>query len=118
MLSIFPTLLAYGLFAPFIIRIALGALCVYGALTLANADLRKEKHSPYLWGVLILPAIVGGAFVLTGFFTQIGALILMARIALEIYTVPTKRTTCILAFVMALSLLFSGAGFLAFDLPL
>ena len=118
MLSIFPTLLAYGLLAPFIIRVALGVLCVYGALTLASADARRERHSPYLWGVLILPALVGGMLVLTGFLVQIGALILMARIVLEIYTVPAKRTLCILAFAMALSLLFSGAGFLAFDMPL
>ncbi|OGZ12012.1 MAG: hypothetical protein A3D67_02385 [Candidatus Lloydbacteria bacterium RIFCSPHIGHO2_02_FULL_51_22] len=118
MLSIFPDLLTFGLIAPFIIRVTLGAYFVYGALTLISTDARRQTHSPFLWGVFILPAIIGGMLVLTGFYTQIGALILMARLAFDIYRAPTTRTVSIFAFIMALSLLFSGAGFFAFDLPL
>lgn len=118
MLSIFPDLLAYGLLAPFIIRVALGAYFLYFVFKTAQNDLRKQTHSPFLWGVIILPVAVGAILVLSGVFTQIGALILALWTLAELFRAKENRLIMLFAFAMALSLLFSGAGFLAFDLPL
>ncbi len=118
MLSVFPTLLAYGLLAPFIIRVALGAYFLYFVFQTAQGDLRKQTHSPFLWGVIILPAAVGSVLVLSGVATQIGALILALWTLATLFRTKENRLVMLFALAMALSLLFSGAGFLAFDMPL
>lgn len=117
MLSIFPDLLAYGLLAPFIIRIALGAYFIYDAFTTGKNAHKKKDYSIPTWAHLKTGGI-GGILVFTGFLTQIGALLLILRLANDIYRYPHTRTFSLLLLAMALSLLFSGAGFLAFDMPL
>ncbi len=125
MLSIFPTLLAYGLLAPFIIRIALGAYFLYFVFKTAQNDLRKSRHSPFLWGVIIAPAAIGSVLVLSGILTQVGAFILALWTLVALFSSGggaafggQNRLVMLFALVMALSLLVSGAGFLAFDMPL
>ncbi len=58
-----------------------------------------------------------GLFVLAGAFTQVAVLVLLG---LLVYLLKTSRNrlSYILLFGMALSLLLSGAGIFAFDLPL
>jgi hypothetical protein len=114
MLSLFPQILFLSPFAPFLIRIALAILFGYAAW----------RHA-YLPGVM--PRVIAGiATVLAvGFFigawTQAAALLGACMLAASIisrrpalYPVSTR----LLALVMCLCLLVTGAGVFAFDLPL
>ena len=117
MLSIFPDLLAFGLFAPFIIRIALAIYALSFAISTGKKASRQKDFSIYLW-IRINLASIGGILVFLGIFTQIGALFLGAWAALEAFRNKEARAIYLLALAMALSLVFSGAGFIAFDFPL
>lgn len=129
MLSIFPDLLTYGLLAPVLIRLALGLYFLYFGYALIstreisrNKKVAKHFYVPSL--ALGALSITGGVLVLVGFLTQAGALILALVSAYHIATpfsygkIKDNRIVSLLLFTMALSLLFSGPGFLAFDLPL
>ena len=134
MLSIFPDLLTYNLLAPLILRVTLGLLFIsLGYLELTREQNRwriifetiRFKPAAFwtkLFGVI---EIVGGALLVIGLFTQIAALLFALISLAECYIenrapVVLKRNIVfyVLIFVIALSLLFTGAGFLAFDLPL
>jgi len=134
MLAIFPDLLTYGLLGPLLIRLTLGLLFIdmgYFELTREQKrwravfeTLRLKPVAMWSKGFGILQ-IVGGILLIAGMFTQVAALffaiISLAEIFIE-YREPAilKRNIVfyLLIFVMSLSLLFSGAGFYAFDLPL
>lgn len=62
-------------------------------------------------------SLIAGMLVFVGLFTQPAALVL-AVISLARVRDKDDRLLYLLLFAMALSLLFSGAGFFAFDLPL
>jgi uncharacterized membrane protein YphA (DoxX/SURF4 family) len=135
MLNPFPELLTYGLLSPFILRVTLGLILA----NLGYLKLTKEKAS---WEVIFkmmglskqkelatiivgIVEIVGGLALIAGFYTQIAALVFVFLNGIEMYieyknAMLIKRNIVfyILIFVIALSLLFSGAGFMAFDLPL
>ena len=135
MLNPFPDLLTYSLIAPFILRVTLG-------LILANLGYLKLTKERARWGTIFkllhvhgherLAAqvvgtveIVGGLMLITGFFTQIAALAFVILNGAELYIEYCDETLLrrdivfyILIFVIALSLLFTGAGFLSFDIPL
>jgi len=134
MLSIFPELLTYQLFAPLILRVVLGLILV----NLGYLKFTKEKSRFNLlfqtlgwkpaefWTKLFgLIEIVGGIALIVGFSTQIAALIFVIINFAELY-IETKEASLLkrdavfylLIFAVALSLLFTGPGFLAFDLPL
>ena len=134
MLNPFPDLLTYSLLAPFIIRVVAGLVFVnLGALAFKN-----EKNSwrislntlrvpnPSL-AVKILGAIeiAGGVMLLFGFYTQVAALILGLLTLAEIYVeyrdpAILKRNFVFYLLILSilLSLLLSGAGAFAIDLPL
>src|SRR3989344_7983504 len=117
MLSIFPDLLTFGLFAPFIIRVALGFYFIGTAFAAAQSAYKKKDYSIATWAHLKTGGI-GGILVFTGFLTQIGALLLILRLLNDLYRHPATRVLSLLLLAMAASLLVSGAGFFAFDLPL
>ena len=133
-LNPFPELLTYGLLAPTLIRFVLGFLFI----NLGFLKLRREKERwmifaqslkltpPELWvkGMASLE-IVGGAMLLAGYYTQWAALALLLFTLKELWVERTEDALVsrdivfyILIATMLASLLFSGAGFLAFDLPL
>jgi len=121
MLNPFPDLLIFSLFAPFIIRFFLGLYFLLSGSALLKKLYRKREEdescpvSVHLIGWI---SLIGGIVVFVGFFTQIGALIL-ATLSLSLaFSRPHSRSLYLLLFAMSLSLLFSGAGFWAFDLPL
>lgn len=133
MLSLFPSLLDYSLLAPFIIRLVAGLIF----LDLGYLKLRRERtrwtdlFNTFLgFGgifVAIIAAIetVGGLLLIIGLFTQAAALVLAILTFLNLYLewrdpafVRRSFVFYLMLFAMTLSLLFSGAGFLAFDLPL
>ncbi len=134
MLNPFPDLLVYSLLAPFILRVVVGLIFV----NLGILAFKNEKKS---WvtslstlqipkpevAVKILGAIemVGGFMLLVGAYTQIAALVLGLLTFVEAYVEykdPTilKRNFVFYSLILAilLSLLLSGAGAFAIDLPL
>ena len=117
MLSIFPDLLTYGLLAPFIIRVALGLYVLALALRVSAKAVRRNDFSFFVW-MRAIPAWIGGLLVISGFATQIGAVILLLWPLAALKLARADRPGSLFALIMALSLLFSGAGFFAFDMPL
>ncbi|TAL48798.1 DoxX family protein [Patescibacteria group bacterium] len=134
MLNPFPNLLAYGLLAPLILRLVLGLIFLnLGYLKLRGERERWQKGfevlrlrpARELVKLLAIIEIVGGAALIAGFYTQIAALVFAVITALELFIEYREETLLkrdfvfyFLVFAISLSLLFSGAGFFAFDLPL
>jgi putative oxidoreductase len=133
MLSIFPSFLDYGLLAPFIIRIVVGLIFV----DLGYLKIRKERERWYnlfntfigiggfFVNLIALIEMIGGLLLILGLFTQAAALALALLAFLNLYLewrdpafVRRSFVFYPMLFAMTLSLLFSGAGFLAIDLPL
>jgi hypothetical protein len=137
MLSAFPDLFTYGLFAPFVLR--LGLAFFVGSLAATNlknngenASAASESIVPKIPGVRYQKKTIYGVFcailaalLFFGLFSQVAALITLLVIALEwrvkksagIMLKP-EHMAMVLAAAIAVSILFSGAGFFAFDLPL
>lgn len=119
MLSIFPSLLAYEQLSPFLIRITLALVLIYWAYQ----GLKSEQG---IWKKVanVIEGLVG-VLILLGLWTQVAALI--AAVGLLVCLIGKIRNRAFLTdgvnyvlilFVLAVSLLFSGAGAFAFDLPL
>ena len=134
MLNPFPELLDFALFAPLMLRIVLGLVFIqlgslkYGAernrwlVSVETLSLRPPTFWVSVLGVL---ECVGGIMLFVGFYTQIAALVLATLALIELYiehkgpSILTRSNTFyLLLFTISLSLLFSGAGFFAIDLPL
>ena len=134
MLSVFPDLLAFGLVAPLLLRLSLGVLFLeFGWKKLAGD---REKKTAFFETLGLRPGayyavgfgtleVVCGLMLIVGLYTQVAALIALA-ISGSAYALKKKypehfkndRYFFFLLVVISFSLLFSGAGFLAFDLPL
>src|SRR3989338_8179914 len=134
MLNTFPYLLSFGLVAPFLLRVVLGFLFI----NLGRAKFGPEKERWYksldplsfkskdFWLNLIGSIeILGGILLIIGLYTQITALIFSILTLAELYieyrepeVLARNIVFYLLVFVISLYLLFSGAGFWAFDLPL
>ncbi|MCH7529660.1 DoxX family membrane protein [Patescibacteria group bacterium] len=133
MLNPFPDLLVLSLLAPFILRIVVGVILLKSgyaritsggtrsAIDIAN-QWRASMFSPawYLGAI----EIIAGVFLIVGFLTQIaalvGGLIAIKAIARKGGLAGAVRTKAfyVLMLVICVSLLLTGAGALAFDLPL
>lgn len=134
MLSIFPDLLTFGLVAPFLLRLALGFTFLgfgWGKLTrereeksrfFEEINLKPGKVYALAFG---LAELVGAILLIVGLFTQIVAIV-FALISLGSFFIKSRRPNVLssskeflaILFIISLSLLFSGPGFFAFDLPL
>lgn len=134
MLNPFPDLLSYSFFAPLILRVVAGLIF----LDLGYVLFKKEKDSWIkLFQTLKIPfpkisikifggvEFLGGLMLIAGFYTQIASLVLSIITFIECYLeykepVLVKRnlTFYIMLLTITLSLLISGAGAFAFDLPL
>ncbi|MBX2866520.1 hypothetical protein KTR10_00975 [Candidatus Kaiserbacteria bacterium] len=111
MLSLFPSFLAFALLVPLILRITIG---LYFLFTLRRLF---ANMSPILRWILQLLSCVASVSVLLGAYTQLGAIIL-AGISLFLFMYSGKEAKYFFLFIMSLALLFLGAGFFAFDLPI
>ncbi len=114
MLSVFPEILFLSPLAPFLIRIALGGVFIFAAW----AHVQRQDIASRILSILefvLAIALVAGAW------TQPAALLGSIVAAVWLFQ-PTSRvyqpSTILLALVMALSLVVTGAGAFAFDLPL
>ncbi len=132
MLNPFPELFTYSLLAPFILRITIGFLLVnLGYLKLSKEKSRWEavfdtfniKQGALATKILGAIEVVGGLCLIAGFYTQIAALAFVILGGIEVFIEYREETLLkrdivfyILMFAIALSLLFTGAGFFAFDL--
>jgi len=134
MLNPFPELLTYSLLAPFILRLMVGIIFINLGLlifksekdrwqiSLSTLNIPNPKLAVKIFGGI---EIIGGVMLILGFYTQIAALMLgilvFAQTYLE-YKDPAilKRNFIFYSLILAIviSLLFSGAGTFAIDLPL
>lgn len=114
MLSLFPQILFLAPFSASLIRLALA--CVF--FLMAWKHFAAPENSLRALGVL---EIALSAALVLGTWTQGVALLGAARIFLDIF-IPRLRvlplSTTLLSLVMLLSLVVTGAGVFAFDLPL
>ncbi len=114
MLSLFPQILFLAAFSAFLIRVALALLIAYAAWKHSSQD------SVLLRILGILEVAAAGAF-LVGAWVQGVALAAFLVIAIGL-AFPRVRvfplSTTLLSLVMLLSLVVTGAGVFAFDLPL
>lgn len=134
MLNTFPSLLTYSWYAPLILRLVLGLILIDVGLLKFRGERRDwiTLFSAYritparmfvsLYGALQTAA---GVLIAIGLYTQIAALAVVILSGIEFYIEYTeggvlKRdiTFYILIFAIAASLLLTGAGAYARDLPL
>jgi uncharacterized membrane protein YphA (DoxX/SURF4 family) len=134
MLSIFPSLLIFGILAPFILRIVVGVYFLHAGYQ----DLGKEREKTVeelaqSLGTFAKPALIfGGIFeiviglsLITGFLTQLMALFGMIYVLKFLSLkkqypslIKHERVFYVMVFVILFSLLLTGAGAFAIDLPL
>lgn len=118
-LQVFGRLLDFVMLAPFVIRLVTS----FFVLHLARRRHKKE------FGFLSILYFLGGAFVLVGLYTQIAVLVAVFALKIEFYleywrnraTTPISTDTYFLytmAILVLLSLMVTGPGAFAFDLPL
>jgi uncharacterized membrane protein YphA (DoxX/SURF4 family) len=134
MLNPFPELLNYALLAPLLLRVVVGLIFLdLGFLKfrsekerwLASFDtlgLRPADLFVPLYGAL---QIIGGLMFIFGLYTQIAALFFVLSTGAELYiewkakdVLKRDMVFYLLIFVISFSLLLTGAGAFAFDLPL
>ncbi|MFA6536446.1 MAG: DoxX family membrane protein [Candidatus Paceibacterota bacterium] len=124
MLSIFPNLLTYGLAGPTLLRIVAGLIIIYSGYQLYRS---LSAPKSILARIIALLEVLGGIFLVIGLFTQPVALVLILILLIQALKSKTPRwagaivynkRVYLLLIVILLSLLVSGPGFLAFDLPL
>ena len=114
-LTIFPVLLTYGLFAPLLLRLTVGILRLLVGV---------EKYKKGNKGLAILN-VLASILLIIGLYTQIVAIIAILLIKFDFYMERKadllsreKTALSILMITILISLLVTGPGFWAFDLPL
>lgn len=134
MLNLFPDLLNYALLAPFILRVVLGLIFIdLGVLkfrsekqrwmsSFETLGLRPATLFVPLYGLL---QIIGGILLFVGLWTQGAALAFVIFTGIELYIEWGAREVLkrdmvfyFLLFVISVSILLTGAGAYALDLPL
>ena len=134
MLNVFPELLNYALLAPFILRVVVGLIFLDLGILIFRSErrrwiasfetlgLRPTSFFVPLYGVV---QVVGGVLLIIGLWTQVAALVFVAITFVELYIEWSAREVLkrdlvfyILLFIISISLLLTGAGAYALDLPL
>ena len=114
-LTLFPSLLTFGLAAPLLLRLNVGILILLFG---------KERYGKrYKWTSTFY--FLSGILLVIGLYTQIAAITGLILLRFDAWT--EKKTSShpriyvildITMSIVLISLLFTGPGFLAFDLPL
>ena len=134
MLSLFPNLLNYALLAPFILRVVLGLIFIdLGALKfrsekkrwIASFNTLGLRPADLFVPIYGLIQIIGGLLLLAGLWTQAAALAFVITTLIELYIEWSAKEILkrdmvfyFLLFVISVSILLTGAGAYALDLPL
>ncbi len=121
-LSIFPYLLSYQQLSPFLIRIVLGVTLAYFGYHKTLGNGQSSGSNSKIYGVL---EIVVAVFLIIGLWTQLAAMLNAIILVIKLgFKAKEKKFLTdgvnyyILLLVMAISLIFTGPGFLAIDYPL
>ncbi len=117
-LTVFPALLTFGLFAPFILRVTVGVLRLFVGVERFKSQEKGSQAMSFLY-------IISSVLLIIGLYTQIAAIVAIFLIWFD-YRMTKKqglmtREKMALAIVMKIiliSLLVTGPGAWAFDLPL
>jgi uncharacterized membrane protein YphA (DoxX/SURF4 family) len=134
MLSVFPTLLIFQFMAPTILRVALGVIFLnFGITKIGRQRASKavffetigmKPGINYVWIIGILEIILGLCFI-AGFLTQVVAIITIIILTISIKLKKSHSDSfesssgyLWLCLIIALSLLISGPGWMAIDMPL
>ncbi|MFA7252407.1 MAG: DoxX family protein [Candidatus Paceibacterota bacterium] len=132
--NLFPELFAFSLISPFILRVVLGFIF----LNLGLLKLSKERPgwisalnilnihpASFFASLLGIIEIVGGLLLIVGAYTQITALVLAIIALCELFIEYKEESILKRDFVfylllttICLSLLLTGAGLFAVDIPL
>jgi len=122
MLSLFPSFLTYQLAGPLIIRLVLGTSLIYAGYQKIRDRGQSSGSNSRIYGWV---EIVISVFLIIGLFTQLAALlnaiILVIKLAFkakEGKLLSDGVNYYILLLAMCISLMLTGPGFWAFDLPL
>ena len=122
MLSLFPSLLSYEQLAPFILRVVLGVtLAYFGYQKMLGKGGSSGSNSKIYGGAEILVAV----FLIIGLWTQLAALLNAIILVMKLgFKIRDKAFLTgginyyLLLLAMAVSVMLTGAGWFAFDLPL
>ena len=134
MLNVFPELLAFSFFGPLILRLVLGLILLdLGFLKFRGEKrqwlssfealgLRPSDFFVVLYGLL---QVLGGIMLILGLWTQLAALAFVIFSGIELYIEWKAREILkrdlvfyLMIFAISLSLLVTGAGAYALDIPL
>ena len=125
MLSLFPQLLDWGWYVPFIFRIFLGFYFFFIGYSFTRSSRAKSGQDSLAWLILGALIILLSLGFFLGLYVQIVGVIGFTLSLLAIYFkhknasfTPETVKYYLLLGVVSLSLLFLGAGPHAFDLPL
>ena len=123
MLNPLPELLSFSFAAPLLLRVVVGAYFLKQVWQVLVTN--KKKNRGVVTRYLACVEMVGAIAIIIGFWTQIAVIILLATVITNLVLKikkgelnETKIDFYILLFAILISLLFTGAGFLAIDLPL
>jgi|SRR3990167_3687342 len=119
MFSLFPNLLAFEGFAPLFLRLTLGAVFIlWGYRKLKS----RENRNAIMTGSA--EALIG-VLLIIGLLTQLAALIAIIILAIRLIEKIKGKAFLtdginyyLILFIISLTLLITGPGFISFDLPL
>jgi uncharacterized membrane protein YphA (DoxX/SURF4 family) len=121
-LSLFPVLLSYQQLSPFIIRIVLGVTLAYFGYNKILGKGQSSGSNSKTYGYI---EVVVALFLIIGLWTQLAAMLNAIILIIKLgWKIKEKKflndgiNYYILLLTMAISLVFTGAGFLAIDYPL
>jgi len=132
--NVFPELFTYSLIAPFILRVVLGFIFLnLGSLKLGkeklgwinSLNILRIKPAGFFVGLLGIVEIIGGLLLIVGAYTQVAALVL-GVISINEMLIEHKEESILkrdvvfylLLSAICISLLLTGAGLYAIDIPL
>ena len=132
MLNPFPQLLVYWFFAPALLRVAAAGVFWYIAYVVyrtraqaAQTPMPVVGVQPWAPGFSMVVYFLIGLSLALGYYTQVGALLGAVAAFKGLFwgarlraLFPLSRASALLLFAICLSLLLTGAGKFAFDLPL
>ncbi len=120
MLSLFPYLLSFQLVSPLLLRLVLGLIFLFWAKKKFN-KLEKDNKDK----TLIVVDLAIGVLLVIGLWTQLASLVAAISLAIHIILKIKQKAFLtdginyyLILLIISLSLLFTGPGILAFDLPL
>lgn len=131
--NLFPELFSFSLIAPFILRIVIGLIFLnLGSLKLGkekagwltSLEILNIKPAGFFVGLLGIVEALGGLLLIAGAYTQISALVLGIIALVELFIEYKEESILKRDFVFYLllaaicvSLLLTGAGLWAIDVP-